>query len=44
MALARGVDSALENDAALAAGLSTRAGQLHSPGVAAAFPDLPAAS
>ena len=43
MGLAGGVDAVLATDAALAAGLSTRAGQLCSPGVAAAFPDLPAA-
>lgn len=43
MALAGGVDAALAADAGLAAGLSTRQGALCSPGVAAAFPDLPAA-
>lgn len=40
--LASGVDAALTGDAGLAAGLSTRAGVLRNPGVAATFPDLPA--
>lgn len=41
MGLAGGVDAVLATDAALAAGLSTRAGQLCSPGVAAASQTCP---
>ena len=43
MRLAGGIDAALESDAALATGLSTRGGKLHTPGVAETFPDLPSA-
>lgn len=37
-----GVDAALEGSSALARGVNTRGGRIKYPGVAAAFPDLPA--